>query len=217
MPGTRAGLPEHAGRARPARHARTRSARPTLRAPRAASAAQPPRGSGRRPAARGRATPFRLPAPVEREVAVADGGAIVIAGGLDAGAASTNGVFRLDPATGALTLARRACRRRSTTPPARSSATRCSSSAAAPRQSSSAVQRFDLATHARSVVAQLAAPALGPRRGHDAGRRLSRRRLRRPLPRREIYRTRDGTHFTPRRDAARRPALPRRGGARQTS
>ena len=48
-------------------------------------------------------TPYRLPAAVEREVAAAYRGSIVIAGGLAADSSSTNGVFRLDPATGAVT------------------------------------------------------------------------------------------------------------------
>jgi hypothetical protein len=43
---------------------------------------------------------FTLPAAVEREVAVADGSRILVAGGLDANGDSTDGVFALDPATG---------------------------------------------------------------------------------------------------------------------
>jgi hypothetical protein len=49
------------------------------------------------------AVPYRLPAPVQREVAVADGRSILLAGGLAADSSSTDGVFRLDPATGRLT------------------------------------------------------------------------------------------------------------------
>jgi hypothetical protein len=45
---------------------------------------------------------YRLPAPVQREVAVASGSSALVAGGLDAGGSSTSGVFRLDPASGAL-------------------------------------------------------------------------------------------------------------------
>ena len=45
---------------------------------------------------------YRLPAPVEREVAVAHGGAIYIAGGLDAAGSSAAGVFRLQPTSGRL-------------------------------------------------------------------------------------------------------------------
>jgi Kelch motif protein len=43
---------------------------------------------------------FQLPAPVQREVAEADGDSIVLAGGLDSAGASTDGVFSLDPGTG---------------------------------------------------------------------------------------------------------------------
>ena len=48
--------------------------------------------------------PFHLQAPVEREVAVTDGRTIYLAGGLDATGRSVDGVFSLDPLTGALTL-----------------------------------------------------------------------------------------------------------------
>jgi Kelch motif len=43
---------------------------------------------------------FQLPAPVQREVAAVDGTSILLAGGLDTGDASTNGVFTLEPKTG---------------------------------------------------------------------------------------------------------------------
>jgi hypothetical protein len=43
---------------------------------------------------------FALPAPVQRAVAVADGGRILIAGGLSAAGTSVNGVFALDPGSG---------------------------------------------------------------------------------------------------------------------
>jgi len=45
---------------------------------------------------------YPLPAPVQREVAVAAGGSIYLAGGLDATNASADGVFRLDPSNGNL-------------------------------------------------------------------------------------------------------------------
>lgn len=48
--------------------------------------------------------PFRLRAPVEREVAVTDGRTIYLAGGLDSTGRSVDGVFSLDPLTGTLTL-----------------------------------------------------------------------------------------------------------------
>ena len=139
--------------------------------------------------------PYRLPAPVEREVAVAHDGSILLAGGLDTAQASTTGVFRMNPATGALTAL-------GAVPQAFHDAAGAvignalyifGGGAAA---SSSAVQRFDLATHRSSVVAQLAHPLsdvvaaqtpdgvflIGGYDGH--------------VPRREIWRTRDGAHFT---------------------
>ena len=45
-------------------------------------------------------TGYRLPAPVQRAVAVSFGGSIYIAGGLDAAGNSAAGVFRLNPANG---------------------------------------------------------------------------------------------------------------------
>jgi len=47
---------------------------------------------------------YRLPVPVQREVAVASGTGILLAGGLDAGGASADGVFVLNPSTGKLTV-----------------------------------------------------------------------------------------------------------------
>jgi outer membrane protein assembly factor BamB len=49
-----------------------------------------------------RSAPFRLPAPVERAVAVAWNGRILIAGGLNSSGQSAAGVFALNPATGSL-------------------------------------------------------------------------------------------------------------------
>ena len=45
---------------------------------------------------------YPLPAPVQREVAVASGGSIYLAGGLAASGAPADGVFRLDPGNGNL-------------------------------------------------------------------------------------------------------------------
>jgi len=50
-----------------------------------------------------RVAPYRLAAPVERAVAVGLGGSVYIAGGLDASGTTASGVFRMNPATGALT------------------------------------------------------------------------------------------------------------------
>jgi N-acetylneuraminic acid mutarotase len=46
--------------------------------------------------------PWLLPAPISRSVALADGSSVLIIGGLDANQASSSGVFRLDPQSGAL-------------------------------------------------------------------------------------------------------------------
>src|SRR5581483_922113 len=73
----------------------------------AGSAAAP--GATRTPGAPGavrlvlRAAPFRLQAPVQREVAVSDGSMIYLAGGLDAANSSVAGVFALNPLSGSLT------------------------------------------------------------------------------------------------------------------
>ena len=140
-------------------------------------------------------TPYSLRAPVEREVAVAHGGAVILAGGLDAAQSSTTGVFRMAPGTGALTSL-------GSLPQAFHDAAGATIGNAlyvfggGAAASTAAVQRFDLATHASSVVAQLPHPLsdvaaaqtpngvflVGGYDGH--------------VPRREIYRTRDGIHFT---------------------
>jgi hypothetical protein len=139
--------------------------------------------------------PYRLPAPVEREVAVPHNGAIILAGGLDAGGASTNGVFRLNPGTGALTSLG------AVPQPFHDAAGAIFGSnlfvfGGGVAQASSTVQRFNLATRRGSVVADLprplsdiaaasAASGVYLVGGYDAH-----------IPRREIYRTTDGTHFT---------------------
>jgi outer membrane protein assembly factor BamB len=46
---------------------------------------------------------YRLPAPIERTVAVRDGQRVLIGGGLDASGTTVGGVFSLDPASGRLT------------------------------------------------------------------------------------------------------------------
>jgi outer membrane protein assembly factor BamB len=47
--------------------------------------------------------PYQLDAPVQREVAVPDGGIVYLAGGLDTSGSSASGVFALNPSTGRLT------------------------------------------------------------------------------------------------------------------
>ena len=139
------------------------------------------------------ATAFSLPAPVQREVAVPYKNGILLAGGLDSAQQSTTGVFRLS-LTGKLTSL-------GSVPQAFHDAAGAvigsglyvfGGGAAA---SSSSVQRFDLATHTARIVAHLAHPlsdvaaATTPDGvflvgGYDG-----------VSPRREIYRTTDGTHF----------------------
>ena len=139
--------------------------------------------------------PYRLPAPVQREVAVVSGGAVIIVGGLNAAKVSTNGVFRLDPSSGRVSPL-------GVVPKAfhdgagalvRGSVFVFGGGAG---QSTRTVQRFDLRTRRGAVVAQLphalsdlAAATIGSTvylvGGFD-GR----------IPRREIYRTSDGRHFT---------------------
>ena len=50
-----------------------------------------------------RPAPYRLAAPVQREVAILDGRTVYLAGGLDSSDVSASGVFALNPATGRLT------------------------------------------------------------------------------------------------------------------
>jgi hypothetical protein len=137
---------------------------------------------------------YRLPAPVQRAVAVGSGSGILIAGGLDAGGASTTGVFRLDPVSGRLA-------RLGAVPDAFHDAAAGVIGnglfvfGGGSSQSSSHVQRFDLAMRRGAVVAQLprplsdlAAATLGGTiylvGGYDDH-----------SPRAEIYATTDGRHF----------------------
>jgi hypothetical protein len=154
------------------------------------------------PAVHVRLEPFRLPAPVERAVAAGSPSGILIAGGLDAGGASTSGVFRLDPASGRLT-------RLGSVPQAFHDAAggviggKLFIFGGGSSTSSAAVQAFDPATRQGRVVAQLPRPlsdlasaTIGATvylvGGYD-GR----------TARTEIYATTDGTHF---RLAGRLPA-----------
>jgi hypothetical protein len=144
---------------------------------------------------------YRLPAPVQRAVAVGTPSGIVIAGGLDAAGTSTNGVFRLDPSTGHLT-------RLGTVPePFHDAAAgligkRLFVFGGGSSHSSSSVQSFDLAARKGSVVAHL------PRPLSDVAAATSGRTIYLVggyddhTPRAEIYATTDGTHF---RSAGRLP------------
>ena len=138
--------------------------------------------------------PYRLPAPVQREVAVVSGGAVIIVGGLNAAKVSTDGVFRLDPRSGRLSPL-------GVVPNAFHDAAGALLGGSVfvfgggAGQSTSTVQRFDLRTRRGSVVAQLpravsdlAAATIGKTAylvGGFDGR----------IPRGEIYRTVDGRHF----------------------
>jgi hypothetical protein len=141
-----------------------------------------------------RSLPYRLPAPVQREVAVAAGGRVLIAGGLDAAGHSTNGVFRLDPSSGRL-------RPLGSMPQAFHDAAgallgqRLFVFGGGAAQSSASVQQFDLRTKRGAIASRLpralsdlSSATLGNSvylvGGYD-GR----------IPRREIYRTTDGRHF----------------------
>jgi hypothetical protein len=139
--------------------------------------------------------PYRLPAPVEREVAVADNGSIIVAGGLDSRGRSTDGVFRMNPSTGALSSL-------GTVPQAFHDAAGAILGNAlyvfggGAAQSSASVQRFDLVTRTGRVVTTLPralsdiAAASTPTGTYLVGGFDAR------VPRPEIYRTTDGTHFT---------------------
>jgi hypothetical protein len=141
-----------------------------------------------------RSAGYRLPAPVQREVAVAAGGRVLIAGGLDAAGRSTSGVFRLDPSSGRLA-------------PLGSMRQAFHDAAGAllghrlfvfgggAAQSSASVQQFDLRTR-RGAIASRLPRALSDLSSATVGNTVylvggydGR------IPRREIYRTTDGRHF----------------------
>ncbi len=70
---------------------------------RAPSTTAPARPTTSRPLAiRARLAPWRLPAPLSREVVLPDGQDLVILGGLDRTGSSVSGAFCLDPADGAI-------------------------------------------------------------------------------------------------------------------
>jgi hypothetical protein len=137
---------------------------------------------------------YRLPAPVQRAVAVGSGSSLVIGGGLDASGASTSGIFRLDPTSGRLTSLG------SVPQPFHDAAggllgNRLFVFGGGSSRSSSAVQAFDLASRRGSIVGHLPHPlsdvasaAIGSIvylvGGYDDVR-----------PRAEIYATTDGVHF----------------------
>ena len=138
---------------------------------------------------------FRLPAAVQRAVAIAWRGKIVIAGGLDANNSSAQGVFLLDPTSGRL-------RALGTVPLAFHDAAgaivgqRLLIFGGGSAAGTDAVQAFDLGTHAATVIGHLPRPLsdlasaqIGDTTylvgGYD-GR----------VPRGEILATHDGRQFT---------------------
>jgi Kelch motif len=138
---------------------------------------------------------FGLPAPVQREVVAAVGGRIVIAGGLDATSASTNGVFSLDPHTHALT-------RLGSVPNVFHDAAGAVLGSSlfvfggGAASSSAAVQRFDLATHKGSVVGNLPRPLSDVSSATTGGAVYLIGGYDGRTPQRTVYRTVDGRHFT---------------------
>ena len=140
------------------------------------------------------AASFDLRAPVEREVAVAAGGTIVIAGGIDASGTSSPGIFALDPTTHKLTSL-------GTVPePFHDAAGAIISGrlfvfGGGAASSSSAVQRFDLTTRASSIVARLPHALSDVSRAVVGGAVYLVGGYDGHVPRREIYRTTDGRHF----------------------
>ena len=135
-----------------------------------------------------------LPAPVQRAVAVSDGATLLVAGGLDAGNVSTNGVFSLDPQTGRL-------RNLGSVPqPFHDAAAallggRLFVFGGGASASSSSVQAFDLASHRGSVVAHLPRPLSDLVAGTIGNTVYLVGGYDGTSPRREIYATTDGLHF----------------------
>ena len=137
---------------------------------------------------------YALAAPVQREVGLLHRGEIILAGGLDAGGQSTNGVFSFAPGDGQLT-------RLGSVPQAFHDAAaaivgrRMLVFGGGPETGTSTVQSFDLDSHAARIVGRLpralsdlAAAVLGGTvylvGGFDGS-----------TPQRTIYATNDGTHF----------------------
>jgi hypothetical protein len=160
---------------------------------------------GQHPASRHRAqtaptrlsisTPYRLPAPVEREVAAPYRGSVLLAGGLAADSSSTSGVFRLDPGTGSVTQLGSLPRSFHDAAGAILGRTLFVFGGGA-AVGTSTVQAFDLSTRRGRVVGSLPTP-LSDLVSTTVGKGVylvggfdGR------APRREIYRTLDGRGFT---------------------
>jgi hypothetical protein len=137
---------------------------------------------------------YRLTAPVQREVAVASGSTALLAGGLDAGGSSTNGVFRLDPASGSLTSLG------SVPEPFHDAAgaligKRLFVFGGGASHSSSSIQAFDLATRRGAVVGRLPHPLSDVTSASSGGTAYLVGGYDDHTPRAEIYATSDGTHL----------------------
>lgn len=141
-----------------------------------------------------RILPHRLPAPVQRAAAVLSGSRILIAGGLDAGGASTNGVFRFDPSSGRIVSL-------GTVPQAFHDAAAALIGArlfvfgGGAAASSAAVQSFDLATRRGVVAGQLPHPLSDVVAATSSGTVYLVGGFDGTAARAEIYATTDGTHF----------------------
>ena len=156
---------------------------------------QPARTMAGAPPLHVRTARFRLPAPVQRTLAIGWQGRILIAGGLDSAGQSAAGVFALDPATGTLhglgALPH----------PVHDAAGalidgRLYVFGGGAASSSDAVQTFDPTMPTRINRRSASAPALRPRRRTTQRGHLPRRRLRRPHAAARELATRDGHHFT---------------------
>lgn len=136
---------------------------------------------------------YRLPAPVQREVAAASGREALLAGGLDAGGSSTNGVFRLDPASGRLTALG------SVPEPFHDAAgaligKRLFVFGGGSAHSSSSIQAFDVAARRGSVVGHLPHALSDVSSAASGGTVYLVGGYDDHTPRAEIFATTDGTH-----------------------
>lgn len=175
----------------------TAQASPVLRrllgphAPLRSSAVQP---TSHRTSAVSVMTLHRLPAPVQRAVAVDVAGTIIIAGGLDASGSSTNGVFRLTTGSGDVTALG------SVPDPFHDAAgavigNRLFIFGGGSSSGTSTVQAFDLATKSGSVVGTLPRPLSDVSAATIGGTVYLVGGYDNQRARAEIYTTTDGVHF----------------------
>jgi outer membrane protein assembly factor BamB len=141
-----------------------------------------------------RPTTYRLHAPIQRTVAVRNGGTVVIAGGLDAGGSTVGGVFILNPTSGHLTELG------SLATPVHDATgvmvgTRLFVFGGGSNASSDVVQAFDLATRTGTVVGRLPHPLSDLASASVGGTTYLVGGYDGRSPRREIYATTDGIRF----------------------